>query len=115
MALPEANIEMVVMARNLQNDCIAFSIPGGPTRDGIAIAILLSKPQRAKIVEVHRQGPAIVPSLRWTYWRRMREIPRQAKPWLCYIPKHSGGAPEEETRCPQNQNVVTSLAPGKTL
>ena len=34
MAAPEANVEMVVMARNLPTDCIAaFSIPGGSARD----------------------------------------------------------------------------------
>jgi|ERR1700730_2556047 len=96
MAPPEANIEMVEMARNLPNDCTDFSIPGGTARDETAIAIGLSKHQRAKIVEVHRQGPAITPSLRRTNWRPMREIPRRAKPWLCYISKHSGGASEEE-------------------
>jgi hypothetical protein len=56
MAPPEANIETVVLARNLPNDCIDFSIPGGSARDETALAILLSKYQRAKIVEVHRQS-----------------------------------------------------------
>jgi hypothetical protein len=100
MAPPEANIETVVLARNLPNDCIDFSIPGGSARDETALAILLSKHQRAKIVEVHRQGPAITPSLRRTNWRRMREIPHRAKPRLSYISKHNGGAPEEEASCP---------------
>ena len=49
MAPPEANIEMVVLARNLPNDCIDFSIPGSSARDETALAILLSKHQRAKI------------------------------------------------------------------
>jgi hypothetical protein len=66
MAPPEANIEMVVMARTLLNDRIDFSIPGGLARDETAFAILLSKHQHAKIVEVHRQGPAVTPSLRRT-------------------------------------------------
>jgi hypothetical protein len=90
MATPEANIETVVLARNLPNDCNDLSIPGGSARDEIATAILLSKHQRAKIVEVH--GPAITPSLRRTNWRRMCEIPRRAKPRLSYISKHNGGA-----------------------
>lgn len=101
MAPPEANIEMVVLARNLANDCIGFSIPGGSARDETAIAILRSKHQRAKLVDVHRQDPAITPSLRRTNWRRMREIPRRAKSWRCDISKHNGGAPEEEAAsCP---------------
>ena len=49
MAPPEANIEMVVLATNLPNDCIDFSIPGSSARDETALAILLSKHQRAKI------------------------------------------------------------------
>ena len=80
------------LARNLPNDCIDFSIPGGVARDETAMAILLSKHQRAKIGEVHRQGPAITPSLRRKNWRRMRQSPRRAKPWLCYISKHDGEA-----------------------
>lgn len=59
MAPPEANIEMVVMARNLPNVCIDFSMPGAAARDAAAVAVMLSRLQRAKIVEVHRQGPAI--------------------------------------------------------
>src|ERR1700682_4438829 len=90
MAPPEANIEMVALASNLPIDCIDFSILGGSARDETAVAILLSKYQRAKIVEVHRQGPAITPSLSWTNWRRMREIARRAKPCLCTISKHNG-------------------------
>ena len=56
MAPPEANIEMVVMARTLPNDCIDFSIPGGLARAETAIAILFSKRQHAKIVEVQRKA-----------------------------------------------------------
>src|ERR1700730_8023657 len=93
MAPPEANIEMVVLVRNLPNDCIDFSLPGGAARDETAMAILLSKHQRAKIAEVRRQGSAITSSLRRTNWRRMREIPRRAKPRLSCISKHNGGAP----------------------
>ena len=104
MAPPEANIEMVVMARNLPTDCINFSMPGGTARDETALAILLSKHQRANIGEVHRQGPAITPSLRRTNWRRMREIPRRTKPRLCYNSNHNGGAPDEAASCPWVQN-----------
>src|ERR1700719_2728265 len=99
MAPPEANIEMVVLARNLPNDCIDFSIPGGSARDESARAILLSKYQCAKIVEVRRQGPAITPSLK--NWRRMREIPRRAKPCRCYISKYNGSP--EAASCPWDQ------------
>ncbi len=53
MAPPEANIEMVVMARNLPNDCIGFAIPGGAVRDETVIATLLCKYQRAKTADVH--------------------------------------------------------------
>jgi hypothetical protein len=91
MAPPEANIEKVVMARTLPNDCIDFSIPGGLARDETAIAILLSKHQHAKIVEVHRQGPAVTPSLRGTVADARNTA--QAKPELCYISKHNGKAP----------------------
>ena len=52
----EANIEMVVMARNLPNDRIDFSMPGGSAREEIAITILLSKHQRAKIGEVQKSN-----------------------------------------------------------
>ncbi len=167
MAPPEANIEMVVMARNLPNDCIDFSILGGSTRDETAVAILLSKHQRAKIVEVHRQGLPIIPdltdenpsyrsrhgerseaiqvasvacglvrrfaprndaprrespstrfgitsSLRRTNWRWMRKIPRLAKPWLCCISKHNGGA-RGAASLSIGSNIGTSLSPGETL
>jgi hypothetical protein len=116
MAPPEANIEMVVLARNFPNDCIDFSMPGGSARDETALAILRSKYQRANIVEVHRQGPAITPSLRRTNWRRMREIPRRAKPWLCYISKHKGSPGEGGGgELSMGSNIVTSLAPGEPL
>ena len=110
MAPPEANIEMVVLARNLPNDCIDFSIPGGSPRDESARAILLSKYQRAKIVEVRRQGPAITPSLR--NWRRMREYRVERSRAVVTFPN---------TREPRGgelsmgSNIVTSLAPGETL
>lgn len=61
------------MARNLPNDRIDLSMPGGSAREDNVISILLSKHQRAKIGEVHRQGPAIPPSLSRTIWRQMRE------------------------------------------
>jgi hypothetical protein len=66
-------------------------------RDDTAVAILLSKHQRAKIGEVHRQGPAIAPSLRRTNARWKREIPPRAKPWLWYISKPNG-APRRRRR-----------------
>jgi hypothetical protein len=98
MALPEANSEMVVMARTLPKDCIAFSIPGGLARDDTAIAILLSKRQQTKIIEVYRQGPAVTPSLR----RAAADAgnTHRAKPGLCYISKHNGKAPEEAASWP---------------
>jgi hypothetical protein len=113
MAPPEANIEMVELARNLPNDCIDFSIPGSSARDETALAILLPKHQRAKIVGVHRQGPAITPSFKTDNLRRMREIPRRAKPWLCCISKHDGspGGGGELSM----GSIVTLLAPGETL
>jgi hypothetical protein len=52
MSPPEANIEIVVMARNLPNDCMGFSIPGGAVRDETVIATLLCKYQRAKTADV---------------------------------------------------------------
>ena len=64
MAPPEANIERVVMARKLPAECIDFSITGGSARDETGIAILLAKHQRAKIAEVHRQGPGYYTKLR---------------------------------------------------
>ncbi len=115
MAPPEANIEMVVLARNLPNDCIDFSIPGSSARDETAIAILLYKHQRTRIVEVHRQGPAITPSLRRTNWRRMREIPRRSEPWLCYLSKQNGSPGGVGGALSMDSNIVTSLAPGETL
>jgi hypothetical protein len=114
MAAPEANIEIVVMARNLPNDCIDLSVPGRAARDETAMAILLVNHQRATIGEVHRQGPAITPSLRRTNWRRMREIPPRAKPWIYDISKHwrsPGGGGKLST----GAKIVTSLAPGETL
>jgi hypothetical protein len=97
MAPPEANIEMVVMARNLPNDCIGSSIPGGAARDETVIAILLSKYQPGKIAEVHRQDPTITPGVRL---RRMCAIPWRAKP---------------RGELSMGSNIVTSLAPGETL
>ena len=112
----EANVEMVVMARNLPNDRIDFSIPGGAEREETAITILLSKHQRAKIGEVRRQGPAIPPSLSRINWRRMREntvssevvdlIHLQIQFWS------PGGAFELEMA---SKNIVTALAPSETL
>ncbi len=64
MAPPEANIEMVVMARKLPTECIDLSIPCGSARDETGIAILLAKRQRAKITEVHRQGPGYYTQLK---------------------------------------------------
>jgi hypothetical protein len=94
MAPPEANIEIVVMARKLPSDCIDFSISGGAAREETAIAILLSKCQRAKIV---RQGPPITAGLRL---RRTYATPWQAKPCgeLSMV-----------------SNIATSLAPSETL
>lgn len=110
MAPPEANIEMVVLARNLPNDCIDFSIPGGSARDESARAILLSKYQRAKIVEVRRQGPAITPSLR--NWQRMRETASsEAVPLLHFQTQWEPRGGELS----MGSDIVTSLAPGEPL
>ena len=115
MAPPEANIETVVMARNLPNDRIDLSMPVGSAREDNAISILLYMHQRAKIGEVHRQGPGITPSLRRTNWRRMREIPRRAEPWLCYLSKHNWSPGGVGGALSMDSNIVTSLAPGETL
>jgi hypothetical protein len=83
MAPPETNMEMAAMARDLANDCIDFSIPGGAAGDETVIAILLlniNAPKRPKFT-----GKAIIPSLRRTNWQWMRKIPRRAKPWLCTL------------------------------
>jgi hypothetical protein len=111
----EANVEMIVMARNLPNDPIDFSMPSGSAREEIAITILLSKHQHAKIREVRRQGPAIPPSSRRTDWQRMREntasseagglLRIQTRRWS------PGGAGESAIR----PNIVTSLALGGSL
>src|ERR1700730_13182307 len=111
MAPPEANIEMVVLARNLPNDCIDFSIPGSSARDETALAILLSKHQRAKIGKAR----LLHNKLRRTNWRGMGEIPRVAKPWLCYLSKHNGSPGGGGGALSMVSNIVTSLAPGETL
>jgi hypothetical protein len=113
MAPPEANVEMVVMARNLPNDRIDFCLPVGSAREKTAITILLSKHQRAKLGEVHRQGPAIPPSLRRTNWRRMREISASSKAGgLLRVQTWSPGGAGELAIGP---NIVTSLASGESL
>ncbi|HEX3496431.1 MAG TPA: hypothetical protein VHT02_04525 [Methylocella sp.] len=111
----EANVEMVVMARNLPKDRIDFSMPGSSAREEIAITILLSEHQRAKIGEVRQQGPAIPPSLRRTDWQRMREntasseaggsLRVQTRWWS------PGGAGESAI----GPNIVTSLTLGESL
>jgi hypothetical protein len=112
MAPPEANIETVVLARNLPNDCIDLSIPGGSARDETAMAILLSKRQRAKIVEVHRQGPAITPSLRRPADAR-NTASSEAAAFLHF--QTQWGSPGGGGELSIGSNIVTSLAPGETL
>jgi hypothetical protein len=90
----EANIEMVVMARNLPNDRIDFSMPGGSAREETAVTILLSKHQRAKLGEVHRQAPSFPSGLRRTNWRRKRENTASNEAWLCCMSKPNGEAGE---------------------
>jgi hypothetical protein len=115
MAPPEANIEMVVLARNLPNDCIDFSIPGGTARDETAMAILLSKHQRAKIGEVHRQGPAIPPSLRRTDWQRMRENTASSEAGSLLHVETQWWSPGGAGELAIGPNIVTSLASGESL
>lgn len=90
MAPPEANVEMVVMARNLPTDCIDFSIPVGSARDETAVAILLSKHQRAKIIEVHRHCPAITPSFKTGKLAADARSTASSEARLCYISNHNG-------------------------
>ena len=90
MAAPEANVEMVVMARNLPTDCIGFSVPGGSARDETAVAILLSKHQRAKIVEVHRHRSAITPSFKTDKLAADARNTASREARLCYISNHNG-------------------------
>jgi len=102
------------MARNLPNDRIELSMPGGAAREDNAISILLSKHQRAKIGEVHRQGPAIPPSLSWTIWRQKREnaASREAMALLRVQAQSRslGGA----AVLAMGSNSVASPAPGET-
>jgi sensor histidine kinase regulating citrate/malate metabolism len=102
------------MARNLPNDRIDLSMPGGSARVDNAISILLSKHQRAKIGEVHRQGPAIPPSLSRTIWRQMREHAASHEAMaLLRVQAQSrslGGA----AVLAMGSNTVASPAPGET-
>lgn len=111
----EANIEMVVMARNLPNDRIGFSMPGGSAREEIAITILLSKHQRAKIGEVHRQGPAIPPSFRRTDWQRMRENTASSEAGSLLRVQTQWWGPGGAGELAIGPNIVTSLASGESL
>ena len=115
MGSPETNIEMVVMARNLPNDRIDFSMPGGSAREEIAITILLSKHQRAKIAEVHRQGPAIPPSLRRTDWQRMRENTASSEAGSLLRVQTQWWSPGGAGELAIGPNIVTSLASGESL
>lgn len=90
MAPPEANVEMVVMARILPTDCIDFSIPGGSARDETAVAISLSKHQRGKIDEVHRHLPAIAPSFKADNLAADARNTASSEARLCYISNHNG-------------------------
>lgn len=58
MAPPEAKIEMVVVAMNLQNGCTEISVPGCLTREASTVAPLAAVFQRTKRAEVHRNRPA---------------------------------------------------------
>ncbi len=111
----EANIEMVVMARNLPNNCIDFSMPGGSAREEIAITILLSKHQHAKIGEVHRQGPAIPASLRRTDWQRMRENTASSEAGSLLRVQTRWWSPRGAGELAIGPNIVTSLASGESL
>ncbi|PNE11957.1 MAG: hypothetical protein CR217_06145 [Beijerinckiaceae bacterium] len=111
----EANIEMVVKARNLPNDRIGFSMPGGSAREEIAITILLSKHQRAKIGEVHRQCPAIPPSLRRTDWQRMREYTASSEAGGLLRVQTQWWGPGGAGELAIGPNIVTSLAAGESL
>jgi hypothetical protein len=115
MGSPETNIEMVVMARNLPNDRIDFSMPGGSAREEIAITILLSIHQRAKIGEVHRQGPAIPPSLRRTDWQRMRENTASSEAESLLRVQTQWWSPGGAGELAIGPNIVTSLASGESL
>ena len=110
MAPPEANFEMVLLARNLPNDCIDFSIPGSSARDETALAILLSEHQRAKIGKAR----LLHTKLKTDKLAANGEIPRRAKPRLCYLSKHNG-SPGGGGALSMGSNIVTSLAPGETL
>jgi hypothetical protein len=111
----EANIEIVVMARNLPNDRIDFSMPGGSAREEIAIVILLSKPERAKIGEVHRQGTAIPPSLRRTDWQRMRENTASSEAGSLLRVQTQWWSPGGAGELAIGPNIITSLASGESL
>jgi hypothetical protein len=111
----EANIEMVVMARNLPNDRIDFSMPGGSAREETAISILLSKHQRAKIAEVHQQGPAIPPSLRRTDWQRMRENTASSEAGSLLRVQTQWWSPGGAGELAIGPNIVTSFASGESL
>jgi hypothetical protein len=113
MALPEANIEMVAMVRNLPNDCIDSSLPGASVRDETAITILVVKYQRAKIVEVQRQRPAITLKLKVDKSADARNIASSEDVALLQFQTHwwsrgGGGG------LSMDSNIVTPLAPGET-
>ncbi len=114
MALPEADIEMVAMVRNLPNDCIDSSRPGASVRDETAITILVVKYQRAKIVEVQRQRPAIPLKLKVDKLAAdARNIASSEDVALLQFQTHwwsrgGGGG------LSMDSNIVTQLAPGET-
>jgi hypothetical protein len=113
MGAQEANIETVVMARNLPNDRIDLSMPGDSAREDNAISILLSKQQRAKIGDVHRQGPTIPPRLSRTIWRQRENAASREATALLRLHAQSrslGGA----AVLAMGSNTVASPAPGKT-
>jgi hypothetical protein len=101
---------MIVMARTLPNDRIDLSMPGGSVREDNAISTLLSEHQRAKIEEVHRQDPAIPPSLSKTIWREMRENVASREAVTLRASRSLGGAAE----LAMGSNMVASPAPGET-
>jgi hypothetical protein len=114
MAPPEANIEMVAMVRNLPNDCIDSSLQGASARDETTRMILLVKHQRAKIVEVQRQGPAnslklktdnLAANARTTASTEVVALMQFQTQWSS--PGGGGGLSIDS-------NKVTSLAPGET-
>jgi hypothetical protein len=113
MAPPDANIETVVLARNLPNDCIDFSIPGGSARNETAMAILLSKHQRGQKSRSSRPGDytklktdKLAADVRNTASSEAAAFSHFQTQW---------GSPGGGGEVSIGSNIVTSLAPGETL